>query len=165
MMLGRCGESFATGSILAAMKEYEHEGKDDFWSARHYLFTAKFPTYYTQPQKVWGRFHTSEEQYHASPDEEIIPIKEKKGKCMYYVASAFAEMERDILIERTQAGLQAARARGRKGGRPKTLTPKKAKMLQELYRNKENSIDEICKTLNISRTTFYRYIKTVGLKA
>jgi DNA invertase Pin-like site-specific DNA recombinase len=81
------------------------------------------------------------------------------GKCMYYVASAFAEMERDILIERTQAGLQAARARGRKGGRPKALTPKKAKMVQDLYRNKENSIDEICKTLNISRTTLYRYIK------
>jgi DNA invertase Pin-like site-specific DNA recombinase len=82
------------------------------------------------------------------------------GKCMYYFASAFAEMERDILIERTQAGLKAARARGRKGGRPKALTPKKAKMVHDLYRNKENSIDEICKTLNISRTTLYRYIKT-----
>ena len=44
--------------------------------------------------------------------------------------------------------------------RPKALTPKKAQMLQDLYRNKENSIDEICKTLNISRTTLYRYIKT-----
>jgi DNA invertase Pin-like site-specific DNA recombinase len=62
-------------------------------------------------------------------------------------------------LERTQAGLLAARARGRKGGRPKALTPKKAKMVQDLYRNKENSIDEICKTLNISRTTLYRYIK------
>jgi DNA invertase Pin-like site-specific DNA recombinase len=57
---------------------------------------------------------------------------------MYYVASAFAEMERDILIERTQAGLLAARARGRKGGRPKALTPKKAQMVKDLYRNKEN---------------------------
>ena len=66
------------------MKEHEQEGKDDFWSARHYLFTAKkFPTYYKQLQKVWGRFHTSEEQYHASQDEEIIPIKEKKGKRTY----------------------------------------------------------------------------------
>jgi DNA invertase Pin-like site-specific DNA recombinase len=70
-----------------------------------------------------------------------------------------AEFERDIIRERTQAGLLAARARGRKGGRPKALTPKKAKMVQDLYRNKENSIDEICKTLNISRTTLYRYIK------
>jgi hypothetical protein len=71
------------------MKEHEHEGKDDFWSARHYLFTAKFPTYYTQPQKVWGRFHTSEEQYHASPDEEIIPIKEKKGKRTYVMMQPY----------------------------------------------------------------------------
>jgi hypothetical protein len=75
-------------AILAGMKKGEHEPmstpvEDDFWTARHYLFTAKFPTYYTQPQKVWGRFHTSEEQYHASLDEEIIPIKEKKGKRTY----------------------------------------------------------------------------------
>jgi DNA invertase Pin-like site-specific DNA recombinase len=69
-------------------------------------------------------------------------------------------MERDILIERTQAGLKAARARGRKGGRPKSLTEKKAGMARELYNNKNNSISEICKTLNISRTTLYRYIKT-----
>lgn len=82
------------------------------------------------------------------------------GKCMYYVASAFAEMERDILIERTQAGLTAARARGRKGGRPKLLSGKKMAHLKELYNNKNNSIIDICKTLNVSRTTLYRYIKT-----
>jgi DNA invertase Pin-like site-specific DNA recombinase len=63
---------------------------------------------------------------------------------------------------RTQAGLLAARAFGRKCDRSKALTPKKAKMLHDLYRNKENSIDEICKTLNISRTTLYRYIKPGG---
>ena len=81
------------------------------------------------------------------------------GKCMYYVASAFAEMERDILIERTQAGLLAARARGRKGGRPKALnTPKKIAIAQSLYDDKNHTIDEICKTLNISRATLYRYI-------
>jgi len=82
------------------------------------------------------------------------------GKCMYYVASAFAEMERDILLERTQAGLLAARARGRKGGRPKALSPKKVTMLRELYGNKNLSINEICETLKISRTTLYRYIPT-----
>jgi hypothetical protein len=70
------------------MKEHEHEEKDDFWSARHYLFTAKFPTYYTQPQKVWGRFHTSEEQYTDSRDE-IIPIKEKKGKRTYVMMQPY----------------------------------------------------------------------------
>jgi DNA invertase Pin-like site-specific DNA recombinase len=82
------------------------------------------------------------------------------GKCMYYVASAFADMERDILMERTQAGLTAARARGRKGGRPRILSGKKVAHLQELYNNKNNCIAEICKTLNISRATLYRYVKT-----
>ena len=71
------------------MKEHEREGKDDFWTERTPLFTAQFPTYYTKPQKVWGRFHTSEEQYHASLDEEIIPIKEKKGKRTYVMMQPY----------------------------------------------------------------------------
>ena len=90
---------------------------------------------------------------------ENIDTTTSGGKLIFHIFEALAEFERDIIRERTQAGLLAARARGRKGGRPKTLTPKKAKMLYDLYRNKENSIDEICKTLNISRTTLYRYIK------
>ena len=54
-----------------------------------------------------------------------------------------------------QAWLHAARARGRKG-RPKSLTPKKAQMAEALYKDKNNTIDEICKTHNVSRTTLYR---------
>jgi DNA invertase Pin-like site-specific DNA recombinase len=92
--------------------------------------------------------------------QENIDTTTSGGKLVFHIFGALAEFEREIIRERTQAGLQAARARGRKGGRPKALTPKKAKMVQDLYRNKENSIDEICKTLNISRTTLYRYIKT-----
>jgi DNA invertase Pin-like site-specific DNA recombinase len=91
---------------------------------------------------------------------ENIDTTTSGGKLVFHIFGALAEFERDIIRERTQAGLTAARARGRKGGRPKALAPKKAKMLQGLYRNKENSIDEICKTLNISRTTLYRYIDT-----
>jgi DNA invertase Pin-like site-specific DNA recombinase len=91
---------------------------------------------------------------------ENIDTTTSGGKLVFHIFGALAEFERDIIRERTQAGLIAARARGRKGGRPKALTQKKAKMLQDLYRNKENSIDEICKTLNISRTTLYRYIQT-----
>jgi DNA invertase Pin-like site-specific DNA recombinase len=90
--------------------------------------------------------------------QENIDTTTSGGKLIFHIFGALAEFERDIIRERTQAGLQAARARGRKGGRPKALTPKKAQMVQDLYRNKENSIDEICKTLNISRTTFYRYL-------
>ena len=76
-------------AILTAMREHEHEGKDDFWKERIPLLTAQFPTYYSEPQKVWGRFHTSEEQYSASLDEEIIPIKEKKGQRTYVMMQPF----------------------------------------------------------------------------
>jgi DNA invertase Pin-like site-specific DNA recombinase len=90
---------------------------------------------------------------------ENIDTTTSGGKLVFHIFGALAEFERDIIRERTQAGLQAARARGRKGGRPKLLSGKKAAHLRELYNNKNNSIDEICKTLNISRTTLYRYIK------
>jgi hypothetical protein len=70
------------------MKEHEQEGKDGFWTERAPLFTAQFPTYYTNPQKVWGRFHTSEEQYNAS-SHEIIPIKEKKGQRTYVMMQPY----------------------------------------------------------------------------
>jgi DNA invertase Pin-like site-specific DNA recombinase len=73
-------------------------------------------------------------------------------------------VSRDIIRERTQAGLQAARARGRKGGRPKSLTGKKTAMAQALYNDKNNTVDEVCKTLNISRATLYRCIKTEEYK-
>jgi hypothetical protein len=56
--------------------------EDDFWTESLQFFTAQFPTYYTKPQKVFGRFHMSEEEYSAS-SHEIIPIKERKGKRTY----------------------------------------------------------------------------------
>jgi DNA invertase Pin-like site-specific DNA recombinase len=85
------------------------------------------------------------------------------GKLVFHIFGAVAEFERDIIRERTNAGLQAARARGRLGGRPKAKTldtSKKIAMAQSLYDDKSNTIDEICKTLNISRATLYRYIRT-----
>jgi DNA invertase Pin-like site-specific DNA recombinase len=91
---------------------------------------------------------------------ESIDTTTSGGKLIFHIFGALAEFERDIIKERTNAGLQAARARGRKGGRPKALSPKKAQMAEVLYKDKNNSIDEICKTLNISRATLYRYIKT-----
>jgi DNA invertase Pin-like site-specific DNA recombinase len=91
---------------------------------------------------------------------EAIDTTTSGGKLIFHIFGALAEFERDIIRERTQAGLNAARARGRKGGRPKALTPKKAQTAEALYKDKNNAIDEICKTLNISRATLYRYIKT-----
>jgi DNA invertase Pin-like site-specific DNA recombinase len=90
---------------------------------------------------------------------ENIDTTTSGGKLIFHIFGALAEFERDIIKERTLAGLLAARARGRTGGRPKTLSPKQQEMLQVLYSDKSNSITDICKTLNISRMTFYRYIK------
>src|SRR3954468_17360294 len=94
---------------------------------------------------------------------EQIDTTTSGGKLIFHIFGALAEFERDIIRERTQAGLTAARARGRIGGRPKAKalnSAKKVAMAQQLYTDKSNSIDEICKTLNISRATLYRYVKT-----
>jgi DNA invertase Pin-like site-specific DNA recombinase len=95
--------------------------------------------------------------------QENIDTTTSGGKLIFHIFGALAEFERDSIRERTNAGLAAARARGRRGGRPKATTlntPKKVALAQSLYDNKNNTIDEICKTLNISRATLYRYIKT-----
>src|SRR5213082_4114174 len=94
---------------------------------------------------------------------ENIDTTTSGGKLVFHIFGALAEFERDIIKDRTKVGLNAARARGRLGGRPKahTLdTPKKVALAQSLYENEDNTIDEICKTLNVSRATLYRYIKT-----
>jgi DNA invertase Pin-like site-specific DNA recombinase len=91
---------------------------------------------------------------------ESIDTTTSGGKLIFHIFGALAEFERDIIRERTQAGLTAARARGRNGGRPKALTQKKAQMAQALYADKNNTVSEICKTLDVSRATLYRYIKT-----
>ena len=93
---------------------------------------------------------------------ENIDTTTSGGKLVFHIFGALAEFERDIIKERTRAGVQAARTRGRTGGRPKATTlktPKKISMAQALYDNKNNTIEEICKTLNISRATLYHYIK------
>jgi DNA invertase Pin-like site-specific DNA recombinase len=92
---------------------------------------------------------------------EAIDTTTSGGKLIFHIFGALAEFERDIIRERTQAGLSAARARGRKGGRPKALSPKKAQMAHALYADKTTTIDDICRTLNISRATLYRYIRNV----
>jgi DNA invertase Pin-like site-specific DNA recombinase len=94
---------------------------------------------------------------------ENIDTTTSGGKLVFHIFGALAEFERDIIRERTNAGLSAARSRGRLGGRPKAKTldtPKKVALAQSLYENRNNTIDEICKALNVSRATLYRYIKT-----
>ena len=82
------------------------------------------------------------------------------GKLIFHVFGALAEFERDLIRERTLAGLAAARARGRRGGRPRKLgTPTKVALAQALYDDRTHSVAEICRTLGISRTTLYRSIR------
>jgi DNA invertase Pin-like site-specific DNA recombinase len=94
---------------------------------------------------------------------ESIDTTTSGGKLIFHIFGALAEFERDIIRERTQAGLQAARARGRKGGRPKILTGRKAQIATELYDNRKSTVEDICRTLNISRATLYRYIHKTNI--
>ena len=91
--------------------------------------------------------------------QENIDTTTSGGKLVFHIFGALAEFEREIIRERTQAGLQAARARGKTGGRPKALTKSKAEMARQLYADKTHPIDDICQILGISRTTLYRYLK------
>jgi DNA invertase Pin-like site-specific DNA recombinase len=94
---------------------------------------------------------------------ENIDTSSATGQLVFHIFGALAEFERNLITERTMAGLEAARARGRKGGRPKLKTQgSKVAMARKLYADKSNSIPEICRTLNISRATLYRWINTVG---
>ena len=86
------------------------------------------------------------------------------GKLVFHFFAALAEFERDIIQERTRAGLAAARARGRKGGRPPldkdASKRKKIEMARTLNADPSTSIEDICKTLHISRATLYRYLSS-----
>jgi DNA invertase Pin-like site-specific DNA recombinase len=90
---------------------------------------------------------------------ENIDTTTSGGKLIFHIFGALAEFERNLIRERTTAGLTAARARGRRGGRPKVLTGRQLSIAQDLY-DKRHAIAEILQTLKISKATLYRYIKT-----
>ena len=93
---------------------------------------------------------------------ENIDTSSSGGKFMFHIFSALAEFERDLIRERTMAGLTAARARGRLGGRPRAMAEEKIKMAASLMKDPSVSIKEICRHLSVSRTTLYRYIGPQG---
>src|SRR5260370_10898377 len=91
---------------------------------------------------------------------ENINTSTATGQLVFHFFGALAEFERNLIRERTIAGIDAARARGRVGGRPKlNASSPKVAMAKKLFADKTNKIDDICKMLNISRATLYRYIK------
>ena len=82
------------------------------------------------------------------------------GELIFNIFSALAQFERRLIQERTKAGLAAARARGRNGGRPRvTAGEAKVVLAKKLNADKTLDIDDVCKTLRISRSTFYRYVR------
>lgn len=91
---------------------------------------------------------------------EKIDTTTPGGKLIFHLMGALAEFERDLIRERTNAGLAAARARGRIGGRPKRLaTNGKVALARRLFADPNHSLPEICSTLGISRSTLYRYVR------
>lgn len=89
-----------------------------------------------------------------------------QGRLVFNIFSSLAEFERELIRERTKAGLASARARGKKGGRPKGLSKEaqaKAKMAESLYKSKEYTIKEICNNLSISANTLYSYLRFRGV--
>ena len=94
--------------------------------------------------------------------KENIDTTTPTGKLMFHIMAALAEFERDVIRERTIAGLEAARARGKKGGRRKatqTLRPEQLDRAKKLYEAKENTIAEIMALTGFkSRNTFYKYV-------
>src|SRR4051794_33562702 len=94
---------------------------------------------------------------------ESIDTTTPGGKLVFHIFGALAEFERNLIRERTRAGLDAARARGRKGGRSRSLDATQIAMAITLYQQRTHSVLEICRTMKISKPTLYSYLKAASL--
>jgi DNA invertase Pin-like site-specific DNA recombinase len=93
---------------------------------------------------------------------EAIDTTTPGGKLVFHIFGALAEFERNLIRERTNAGLVAARARGKRGGRRKALDENQRNLAVDLYRQKTYPIDEICRTVGITKPTLYKYVADAG---
>ncbi len=95
-----------------------------------------------------------------SVNDGFIDTTSASGELIFHIFSALAQFERRLIQERTKAGLASARARGRLGGRPPMdLDEAKVRAARKLHDDHTLNIDEICKTLNMSKSTYYRYVQ------
>lgn len=84
------------------------------------------------------------------------------GRLIFGIFAALAEFERELIVERTKAGLAAARARGRKGGRPFKMTPAKLRLAQAAMGKPETVVADLCAEIGITRQTLYRFVDPSG---
>jgi DNA invertase Pin-like site-specific DNA recombinase len=90
----------------------------------------------------------------------FIDATSASGELIFHIFSSLAQFERRLIQERTKAGLASARARGRLGGRPPIdLDDAKVRAARKLHDDHTLTIDDICRTLSISRSTYYRYVR------
>ncbi len=89
---------------------------------------------------------------------ERIETTSAAGKLIFHVFAALAEFERNLIRERTRAGLAAARARGRKGGRKPALDDRQVREIRALLRDPEIQVTDVARRYGVSRTTLYRYV-------
>ena len=91
--------------------------------------------------------------------QESIDTTTSSGKLVFHIFAALAEFERNLIRERTNAGLAAARARGRLGGRRKSLDAKDRKRAVDMYERKNQTVKQICEMMNITKPTLYAYVR------
>lgn len=103
--------------------------------------------------------YLEEEQVGFISLQETINTTTPTGKLIFHIFGALAEFERNLILERTKAGLAAARARGRIGGRPSALSDEQKQMLLELHQSGKHSVRQLCTMFSISKTTLYSYVK------
>lgn len=90
--------------------------------------------------------------------ENNLDTSTHMGMLLFNICAAFSEMERELIRERVKGGLDSAKQQGRKGGRPKALTDERADAIRALRQTEKMSIKNICDTMKISRSVFYRCI-------
>ncbi|MDA0911045.1 MAG: recombinase family protein [Proteobacteria bacterium] len=91
--------------------------------------------------------------------QESIDTTSSSGKLIFHIFGALSEFERNLIRERTRAGIEAARSRGRQGGRPRKLNKDKRQLAIDLYKGKKHSLRQICEMTGISKPTLYKYVR------
>ena len=93
---------------------------------------------------------------------EAVDTTTPGGQLVFHIFGALAEFERELIRERTMAGLEAARARGRKGGRPSKMTRAKVRQASVLLADPGTDVGAVCETLGVSKSTLYTYVGPDG---